>query len=103
MKYNDFKRMLEEFPSIYDAFMLRATEHQNVKNDNRKSKKWDERKIEKVVNNMWETFAQNVYCKVKESGAPSKAVDYKAAWIKHMEEKEFFDTLSDSVSSMEFE
>lgn len=104
MKLNEFRRLLEEYPSIYDVFMHRAAEYQEEKNAKRTGKnKWPDRKVQKATNNMWLTFAENVFEMVKGTSAPTKALNIKEAWIQHMEEKELFDKLYDTVGEMEFD
>lgn len=106
MKYNNFKNLLEERLSGYEVFMKKAEEFQIAKNKSRSGKaKWNDKKVNKAINGMWEQAAQNIYQTVKKMDkAPnSRALDPYNDWLRFMEKEDLFDTLSESLAEVEME
>lgn len=106
MNINLFKELLEKRLSSYESFLIQATDYQNEKNKARaKGKRWDERKIERAVNNMWTTVVRNIFDKVKTfEGCPSvNTYNPIDTWTIFMEEKEIFDMLDTELSDIEFD
>ena len=106
MKYNDFKNLLEERLSGYEVFMQKAKEFQITKNKSRSGKaRWNDKKVNKAINGMWEQAAQNIYQTVKrmDKAPNSKALDPYNDWLRFMEKENLFDTLSESLAEIEME
>lgn len=106
MKYNDFKNLLEKRLSGYEVFIKKAEDFQIAKNKLRSGKaKWNDKKVNKAIDGMWEQTAQNIYQTVKRMDkAPNKrALDPYNDWIKFMEKENLFDTLSESLAEVEIE
>lgn len=101
-----FKDLLESKLSGYEVFLVKATEYQNEKNKKRaKDKRWDERKIERTVNSMWNTVARNTFDKVRTFKKCPSVNCYKPieTWTAFMESEEVFDMLDTELSEIEFE
>ena len=106
MKYNDFKNLLEERLSGYEVFMQKAMDFQITKNKSRSGKtKWNDKKVNKAINGMWEQAAQNIYQTVKrmDKAPNSRALDPYNDWLRFMEKENLFDTLSESLAEVEME
>lgn len=104
MNFTDFKEWLENNTNGYSIFIRKANDLQLEKNKKRtgKNKKWNDTRIEKEVESMWTTLAQNAYDKIRaEKGIPH--YNGKQIWIDFMNEINFIEMFDDSVSDMEFE
>ena len=106
MNLNLFQELLEKKLSSYETFLIKATDYQNEKNKARaKAKRWDEKKIDRAVNNMWTTVVRNIFDKVKTfDGCPGVNTHNPIeTWTRFMEEKEIFEMLDTELSDIEFE
>ena len=106
MKYNDFKQLLEERLAGYEFFMQKAEEFQVGKNKIRSGKaKWNEKKVNKAIEGMWDQATQNIYQTVKsmDKAPNSRALDPYNDWIRFMEKENLFDMLSESLADVEME
>lgn len=104
MNLVDFKKWLEENANGYQVFINKANDLQEERNKKRtgKTKKWNEAKIERVVNGMWSDVAQNAYNKIKaEKGIPT--YNGTQIWIDFIEEVNFIEMFDDSMNELEFE
>ncbi|WP_430618527.1 hypothetical protein [Enterococcus sp. DIV1767] len=106
LKYNDFKNLLENRLSGYEVFMQKAEEFQIAKNKLRSGKaKWNDKKVNKAINGMWDQAAQNIYQTVKNMDKipNSRSLDPYNDWLKFMESRNLFEVLSDSLADVEME
>jgi len=106
LKYNDFKDLLEKRLLGYEVFMQKAEEFQISKNKARSGKaKWNDKKVNKAINGMWEQAAQNIYQTVKrmDKAPNNRALDPYNDWLRFMEKENLFDTLSESLAEVEME
>lgn len=106
MKYNDFKNLLENRLPDYEVFMQKAEEFQIAKNKLRSGKaKWNDKKVNRAIEGMWDQAAQNIYQSVKrmDKAPNSRALDPYNDWIRFMEKENLFDTLSESLAEVEME
>lgn len=106
MKYNDFKNLLENRLSGYEVFMQKAEEFQIAKNKLRSGKaKWNDKKVNRAIEVMWDQAAQNIYQSVKrmDKAPNSRALDPYNDWLRFMEKENLFDTLSESLAEVEME
>lgn len=106
MKYNDFKNLLENRLSGYEVFMQKAEDLQIAKNKLRSGKaKWNDKKVNRAIESMWDQAAQNIYQSVKrmDKAPNSRALDPYNDWIRFMEKENLFDTLSESLAEVEME
>lgn len=104
MLYNEFiEYMKENASSSLNLFLEKATDFQLQKNKNRTGKaKWNEAKVQRAINSMYEQLLDNAYQKIKsEKGLPK--LNGTQIWIDFMEENEFLDMFADAVSDLEFE
>ncbi|MCD5184544.1 hypothetical protein IV471_04500 [Enterococcus gallinarum] len=106
MKYSEFKKLLEERLGGYEVFMMKAEEFQLVKNKARSGKaKWNENKVQRAIDAMWEQAAQNIYQTVKSMDKiPGKrSLNPYADWVNFMEKRNLFELLSESLAEVEME
>ncbi|HIY57280.1 MAG TPA: hypothetical protein H9829_03635 [Candidatus Tetragenococcus pullicola] len=106
MNLNLFKELLENKLSVYESFMMKATDYQMGKNKIRPPKKrWNERKIKRSVNAMWITVVENIFEKVKSLDGCPGTNEYTSEniWIEFMEKHEIFDQLEVELMDIEFE
>ncbi|MDT2675243.1 hypothetical protein [Enterococcus dongliensis] len=103
MLYQEFKEWLEENASGYPIFIEKATEFQLMKNKNRSGKsKWNDRKVEKAIQGMWNNVATAAYDQIKaHEGVPK--YNGKQIWLDFMEKNEFLEGFNEGASEVEFE
>ncbi|MDT2814323.1 hypothetical protein P7H75_05650 [Vagococcus carniphilus] len=103
MTINEFLEFLEKHLSNYNLFIEKSTEYQLEKNKKRTPKKrWDEKKINRVVNGMWKSSMQVAYDKVKsEVGVPR--YDGYEKWTDFIEKNDLLEAINNSISELEFE
>ena len=103
MSFKEFLEYLEKNLSSYDTFIIKATDCQNEKNKKRTPKKrFDDKKLNRAVNKMWEDAMMVAYTNVK-SAVGNPKFDVYESWMKKIEEHELLDGLNDSISDLEFE
>ncbi|MDT2830061.1 hypothetical protein P7H62_14420 [Vagococcus carniphilus] len=103
MTINEFLNFLEKNLISYNIFIEKATEYQLEKNKKRTPKKrWEEKKVNRAINEMWKSSMQVAYEKVKtEIGIPR--YDGYEKWIEFIEENDFLEAINDSITELEFE
>jgi len=99
MTFNEFLEYLEENLEGYHIFYKKALAYQNMKNNARKKKAWNDAKIERAVKAMWKTSVQPLYDKIKSAKGNSPIHE----WIEYMDEHQIFESVNDSMSDLEFE
>ncbi|WP_227003456.1 hypothetical protein [Enterococcus faecium] len=82
---------------------IKATNYQIEKNKNRPQKKrWDDKKIDKAVLEMWKQVVTNLYQTIrKEKGVP--LINGKEIWLEFIEEQGLIEFFNDSMAELEFE
>ncbi|RRQ85376.1 hypothetical protein [Enterococcus faecium] len=103
MIYTEFKEWLEKNTTGYETFIIKATNYQIEKNKNRPPKKrWDYKKIDKAVLEMWKQVVTNLYQTIrKEKGVP--LINGKEIWLEFIEEQGLIEFFNDSMAELEFE
>ena len=103
MTFYELIDYIKEQTSAYDIFYEKALDFQNTKNKARTGKaKWTEKKIEKVVDTMWEQSMQVLYDKVRSQAGMPK-LNPRQAWIDFMDKENVLDSLVEGISETEFE
>lgn len=65
-------------------------------------KRWDDKKIDKVVLEMWKQVVTNLYQTIrKEKGVP--LINGKEIWLEFIEEQGLIEFFNDSMAELEFE
>lgn len=102
MIYPEFKEWLETNSTGYEVFLIKATEYQNAKNKDRAPKKrWDNKKIDRVVNDMWKQVSINAFERIKLARKEANAG--MKTWEQFLNEIEFVETFNDGISEMTFD
>mgnify|MGYP000570918410 CR=1 FL=1 len=100
MTYKEFLTYLEENFDGYVAFMEKATEFQETKNQKQPAKsRWKEAKVLKAVREMWKQSHAPLYDNLKreiKSGIPYK-------WIEYIEQHEVLEGLRDAMADLSFD
>lgn len=100
MTYKEFLTYLEENFDGYVAFMEKATEFQETKNQKQPAKsRWKEAKVLKAVREMWNKAMHPLYDNLKreiKSGIPYK-------WIEYIEQHEVLEGLRDAMADLSFD
>ena len=85
---------------VKDKFMKKALDYQNEKNQKRPSaKRWNETKVERATDKMFNTVLDNIFDKLKSA---IKSSDNKK-WIMFIEENNVLEDLEDSMGEITFE
>lgn len=67
-----------------------------------KKKRWDDKKIDKAVLEMWKQVVTNLYQTIhKEKGVP--LINGKEIWLEFIEEQGLIEFFNDSMAELEFE
>lgn len=101
MNKNELLEYIDNNSTAITIFKDKVRTEQEAKNNKRQSaKRWNEAKIERVVNKYTDDFIGNVYDKLyKEIEANRNTSSQK--WIDFIETNEILDDLEESVSMME--
>lgn len=103
MLYHEFKEWLEENASGYPIFLEKATEFQEKKNKGRSGKsKWNDRKVDKAIQAMWNSVVTAAYDKIKASEGVPK-YNGTQIWLDFMEKNDFLEGFNEGASEVEFE
>ena len=100
MTFNEFLLFMTENLSTYSTFYKKALAFQNKKNAARKKKPWNEAKIERATNEMWKKSMQGLYDSLKPRIENKSS---RESWIEFINQHELLETVSDSMSELEFE
>lgn len=103
MNKKDFNQYLMDNAAGYKTFMTKSIEYQDEKNSRRQpAKRWNETKVERAADRMWNEFADNIYEKVNKNirGNGNSTTEQ---WLKFIEQNDLLEELSESISEMEFE
>ena len=102
MLYPEFKEYLEENTKGYQLFIDKMTENEKEKNKKRPpAKRWNDAKINKVVNELWKQTALNAYNQIRPHvGVPKYNGHQK--WVEFMEEHNFIDAFDEGIAEIEF-
>lgn len=99
MKYKEFLEYLEKNLDGYQTFMRKALEYQAGKNAKRPPKsRWNEEKTEKAAYEMWKQSMETLYNNLK---SEIKS-DLPFSWVTYMEKHEILETVTESISEMDF-
>ena len=101
MNKNELLEYINENSSAITIFKDKVRADQEVKNKKRQpGKRWNDAKIERVVNKYADDFISNVYDKIYK-GVKANRNTPKDKWIEFIETNEILDDLEESVSMME--
>lgn len=102
MIYSEFKEFLEENSTGYSTFVEKAYEYQSEKNKARTPRKrWQEKKLDRAVNEMWKQVVLNAYEQIKSSKKSSKAES--KTWEEFITDIGFIESFDDGIAELEFE
>ncbi|QGG59606.1 hypothetical protein [Loigolactobacillus bifermentans] len=103
MHYQEFVDYLEDHIHNKDAFYDRALDYQNDKNKARqKSKRWDQIKLDREVDRMWKDVTQNLY-NTLQAQVPKNRMDPRQEWLTFFDKNDLFESVDESLISIEFE
>jgi hypothetical protein len=103
MHYQEFVTYLEEHIHNKAAFYDRALEYQETKNKARqKSKRWDQTKLDREVDDMWNKVTQNLY-NTLQAQVPKNKMNPRQEWFTFFEKNNLFENVDESLISIEFE
>ena len=111
MNFDEFKSYVEKNSRADDIFLSKATDYLDAENERRKKQnRWEQSKIDKEVEKMWESTLKNSYASVVEGikGEKNKPLFYSHDeeidyWISFLNENEFLENFTDGISDTEFD
>lgn len=103
MNYITFKEHMHNKLNSLDSFYEKVTEFQQEKNRGRAKKaRWNEAKVQRVIDSMYEDLLKNIYQQVKtQIEKNGKKTEYQ--WIEYMENNEIYENLDQSIYEIEIE
>lgn len=103
MLYDEFKDYLESNASrTLDQFLEKVTLFEQEKNKTRGKKRWNEAKVQRVIDMMYDQLISNAYEKIKaEKGVPK--YNGTEIWIDFMTKHDFLDMFAESIDELEIE
>lgn len=103
MLYHEFKEWLEENVQGYSTFIEKATAFQQMKNKGRTGRsKWNDRKVEKAIQGMWNNVVAAAYEQIKShEGVPK--YNGTQIWMDFMDKNNFLEGFNEGASEVEFE
>lgn len=100
MDKEELLEYIETNSGVKDKFMEKALDYQNGKNHKRPfAKRWNETKVERAADKMFNTVLDNIFDKLKPA---IKSSDNKK-WIMFIEENNVLEDLEDSMGEISFE
>lgn len=102
MRETELKQLLETTTG-YETFLIKARRYQEERNATRKKReKWDDKKIDRVILNMWGSMVEKLYSQLDE------AIDYNRfnrdeKWRVFLEENAVIEGFNENMSELEFE
>ena len=111
MYFEEFKTYVEKNSRAEDVFFTKATDFLEAENAKRtKQNRWEQSKIDKETEKMWESTLKNSYAAVvtgikSEKDKPhfyshDEEVDY---WVSFLNNHEFLEGFVDGISDTEFD
>ncbi|EGQ0540422.1 TPA: hypothetical protein PF400_000490 [Staphylococcus aureus] len=98
-----FQTHIESKIKALSIFYDRAFEYQTAKNDKRpKKNRWNEDKVQRTTDEMYNKLIQNIYEKVK-SNVEDNGKQPDNQWFLYMEKHELYDSIEMSIYDIEFE
>lgn len=102
MSPHDFRLLLED-RNGYEVFMIKAAEFQENKNINRKKKeRWNENKVERATNAMWQQFVENMYETVS-SNIECNPQNKSLKWHQFLKKHNVLENFDESITELEFQ
>jgi hypothetical protein len=102
MSENEFRSLLET-TSGYEIFLVKAQKFHEAKNEaRRKREKWDDKKIQRVVKNMWEAMIEKLYSQIDEAISYTRA-DQQEKWEAFLAEHDVLNNFNQNMAEMEFD
>lgn len=111
MYFDEFKTYVEKNSSAEDIFLTKANDYLVAENERRKKQnRWEQSKIDKECEKMWEATLKSSYSSVVEGikGEKNKPLFYTHDeeidyWVAFLNEHEFLEGFADGISDMEFD
>lgn len=101
MNKNELLEYIDNNSTAITIFKDKVRAEQEAKNKKRQpAKRWNDAKIERVVNKYTDDFISNVYDKLYK-GVKANRNTPRNKWIEFIETNEILDSLEESVSMME--
>lgn len=105
MNLKEFTEYVQKNCRAQEIFLIKSYTYLKVKNDKRQAAaKWNDSRLEKESENMWQIAVQNLYNTIATN---IKQYDMVAApynkWAGFMAEFEVLDGFTDGIGDMEFE
>lgn len=111
MYFDEFKTYVEKNSRAEDIFLTMAADFLTAENSRRKKQnQWEQSKIDKECEKMWEATLKNSYNSVVEGIKAEKEkplfythdeeIDY---WVSFLNENDFLESFTDGISDTEFE
>ena len=101
MNKNELLEYIDSNSTTIAIFKNKVRTEQEAKNKKRQpAKRWNDAKIERVVNKYTDDFISNVYDKLYK-GVKANRNTPRNKWIEFIETNEILDSLEESVSMME--
>ncbi|MEB8263031.1 hypothetical protein [Mammaliicoccus sciuri] len=103
MNYNTFKNHMTNNLNSLDSFYEQVTEFQLEKNKGRAKKaRWNEAKVQRAIDNMYEDLLKNIYQQVKIQ-IEKNGKKTESQWIEFLENNEIYENLDQSIYEIEIE
>ena len=100
MTLQEFIEYLESVMSSKETFYNLSMEDQLARNKRRApAKRWNDVKMERVVDKQWKELMTNVYNTVKSQNKNA----FRQSWIDFIHQNDFLENLDNSITEIEFD
>lgn len=103
MTFKEFLEYMENNLNNRDTFYKKALDDQIARNARRlAAKRWNEQKINRVIDRQWSDMMKNVYDKFKTNIKINPSNPFNS-WIDYIERNDALESLDEMIVDLEFE